>query len=335
MLCTMLGQSFFQLIVLLLVLFQGAGPEAPYDLSEEERHHFVFEDGGFFSIPTGNGRAHDADPTQHFTIIFNCFVFMQLFNWINCRKVHFELNAFEGLQNNLMFIAIWMSCLCVQIILVTVPGLNWAFDAASLGGIQWLFCIGCGAVSLLAQFPIILCGRSIKPHFCREPKRSEEEDAAVQAILDDEQRENKRAVEAVAKPRAKKMSFKVAGLSVMAAKLFALTLEISDDRRREEWKSDGRSEKSSDVGTSECSSKGTPAQTPIGKPQLRRSDSQGSRLSGSSKMSKGSVNSRRSRNSQDLKLLREYSRTEKGTIRRNISDHTIRKILDVRLPTAV
>ena len=36
-------------------------------------------------------------PSEHFTMIFNAFVLMTLFNEINCRKIHGEKNVFRGI----------------------------------------------------------------------------------------------------------------------------------------------------------------------------------------------------------------------------------------------
>ena len=67
MMFTILGQTIYQTIVLLVILF--AGP-------------------AIFGIDSSAG--HDEWTTSnglHFTIFFNTFVFMQLFNEINCRKL--------------------------------------------------------------------------------------------------------------------------------------------------------------------------------------------------------------------------------------------------------
>jgi Ca2+ transporting ATPase len=34
--------------------------------------------------------------SRHITIVFNTFVFLQIFNMLNARKIHDELNTFEG-----------------------------------------------------------------------------------------------------------------------------------------------------------------------------------------------------------------------------------------------
>jgi Ca2+ transporting ATPase len=43
---------------------------------------------------------------EHYTIIFHVFVFMQVFNEINSRKLGQTLNVFSGFFNNLLFLII-------------------------------------------------------------------------------------------------------------------------------------------------------------------------------------------------------------------------------------
>ncbi len=55
------------------------------------------------------------EPSLHFTIIFNAFVLMTLFNELNGRKIHDERNVFSGIQNNYYFIFIWLFCFIGQV----------------------------------------------------------------------------------------------------------------------------------------------------------------------------------------------------------------------------
>ena len=48
-----------------------------------------------FHVPSGINQALFTPPSQHFTIIFNTFVMMTLFNEFNARKVHGERNVFK------------------------------------------------------------------------------------------------------------------------------------------------------------------------------------------------------------------------------------------------
>ena len=60
----------------------------------------------------------DEGPSRHFTVVFNVFVFMQIFNMICARKIDDEINIFEGIHHNSMFIIIICSIIVVQVILV-------------------------------------------------------------------------------------------------------------------------------------------------------------------------------------------------------------------------
>lgn len=51
---------------------------------------------------------HGQPPTQHFTVIFNSFVLMTLFNEFNARKIHGQRNVFEGVFTNPIFYTIWI-----------------------------------------------------------------------------------------------------------------------------------------------------------------------------------------------------------------------------------
>ena len=59
-------------------------------------------------------RANNNDPSEHYTFIFNVFVFMQLFNEINCRKLFGEINVFEGFFANPLFLVIWVGTVVCQ-----------------------------------------------------------------------------------------------------------------------------------------------------------------------------------------------------------------------------
>ena len=124
-----IGQSIFQMSVLLFLLFRGAGSLC--DCMDDDRDEAKCTDincphcrvphcpncGGFFNIPTGIHRSTKEPPTQHFTIIFNAFVMMQLFNWINCRKLNHEAWVLEGMFKTPIFCAIWAICFIIQILL--------------------------------------------------------------------------------------------------------------------------------------------------------------------------------------------------------------------------
>lgn len=66
-------------------------------------------------IESGREQDLNAGPTQHFTIIFNTFVMMTLFNEINARKIHGQRNVVEGLFTNPIFYTIWIFTMISQV----------------------------------------------------------------------------------------------------------------------------------------------------------------------------------------------------------------------------
>lgn len=56
-----------------------------------------------------------APPSIHFTMIFNTFVFMTLFNEVNARKIHNQHNIFSGICTNPIFIGIWIGTILAQV----------------------------------------------------------------------------------------------------------------------------------------------------------------------------------------------------------------------------
>lgn len=66
-------------------------------------------------IESGRGAEFRAAPTQHFTVIFNSFVMMTLFNEFNARKIHGQRNIFEGIFTNHIFYTIWIGTCTAQV----------------------------------------------------------------------------------------------------------------------------------------------------------------------------------------------------------------------------
>jgi P-type Ca2+ transporter type 2B len=67
MLANMVGQAMFQITVIMVLLFKG--PD-------------------YFDFPHGHSLKNEN--SEHYTFIFNSFVWMQLFNEINCRMLKGE-----------------------------------------------------------------------------------------------------------------------------------------------------------------------------------------------------------------------------------------------------
>ncbi|GAX19347.1 hypothetical protein FisN_4Lu447 [Fistulifera solaris] len=111
MLANMLGQAAYQVIVVMVLLFKG-----PDIFDGMEAGHILYED--------------DIN-SVHYTLIFNSFVWMQLFNEINCRNLKGEFNVFSGLFNNPLFYGIWITTAVLQALIVEFGSI--AFKVADDG----------------------------------------------------------------------------------------------------------------------------------------------------------------------------------------------------------
>jgi len=134
MIRNILGQSIYQLAVLFTILY-----------AVKDGHHLIFP-----GVESGQEAAESGKASVHYTLLFNSFVLCQVFNELNARKVNKELNIFGGLFTNWIFIAVLLFTGGAQALIVEVGGA--ATKTLPLTGMQWLYCIAIGAVSLPVGF---------------------------------------------------------------------------------------------------------------------------------------------------------------------------------------
>lgn len=81
-------------------------------------------------------------------MIFNAFVFMQIFNEINARKLgDREFNVFQGFFNNLLFLWIVLATIAIQYCMVQYGGAS--VRTTPLTTEQHLICLAIGMFSLI------------------------------------------------------------------------------------------------------------------------------------------------------------------------------------------
>nr|XP_012419202.1 PREDICTED: plasma membrane calcium-transporting ATPase 4 isoform X2 [Odobenus rosmarus divergens] len=126
MMKNILGHAVYQLTVIFFLVFAGEK---------------------FFDIDSGRKAPLHSPPSQHYTIIFNTFVLMQLFNEINSRKIHGERNVFAGIFRNLIFCAVVLGTFISQILIVEFGGKPFSCTKLTLS--QWFWCLFIGIGELL------------------------------------------------------------------------------------------------------------------------------------------------------------------------------------------
>nr|DBA33923.1 TPA: hypothetical protein GDO54_001542 [Pyxicephalus adspersus] len=126
MMKNILGHAIYQLTIIFTLLFAGET---------------------FFDIDSGRNAPLHSPPSEHYTIVFNTFVMMQLFNEINARKIHGERNVFENIFRNPIFCAVVVGTFAAQIIIVEFGGKPFSCSGLTLS--QWFWCIFIGLGELL------------------------------------------------------------------------------------------------------------------------------------------------------------------------------------------
>ncbi|KAF5844009.1 hypothetical protein GGP41_000401 [Bipolaris sorokiniana] len=118
-----MGQNVYKITVILALYFAG-GDILGYDLSDPDMQ------------------------LELNTLIFNCFVWMQIFNIFNNRRLDNKLNVLEGIFRNWIFIGIVVMIISLQTLIIFVGGRAFQIKPGGIDGTQW-------AISVVAGFVCI------------------------------------------------------------------------------------------------------------------------------------------------------------------------------------
>ncbi|MCJ1479589.1 hypothetical protein MMC13_008275 [Lambiella insularis] len=140
------GQSFYQLLVTIILYFAGTS---------------------ILTYLDGEGELQ--------TLIFNTFVWMQIFNQYNCRRIDNKFNIFEGVLRNYFFLGIQVIIVGGQLLIIFVGGA--AFSISPLDARDWAVSIVLGLLSIPIAIAIRLIPddgiRKLIPNFLRRKKTPE------------------------------------------------------------------------------------------------------------------------------------------------------------------
>lgn len=148
-----IGQAIYQLLVTFVLYFVGYDVLG-YDTKCMPQNR-LSECLGFTDpspelarcLDQAAARCTDTMHTELNTMVFNTFVWMQIFNEFNNRRLDNKLNIFEGILRNYFFIGINCIMVAGQIMIVFVGGK--AFQIKRIDGTQWAVCILCALPCLL------------------------------------------------------------------------------------------------------------------------------------------------------------------------------------------
>ncbi|CRG85033.1 Ca2+-transporting ATPase [Talaromyces islandicus] len=134
-----IGQAIYQLVITFILNFAGMS---------------IFSGTRVFVRP-----GHEQKQLK--TVIFNTFVWMQIFNQYNCRRLDNHFNIFEGMFRNYWFLLIQLIIVGGQVLIIFVGGQ--AFSIERLNGPQWAVSLVLGVISI----PVAVIIRLIPDEFIR------------------------------------------------------------------------------------------------------------------------------------------------------------------------
>ncbi|KAF9114743.1 hypothetical protein BGX27_009967 [Mortierella sp. AM989] len=133
-----LGQSILQLVVTFVLKYKGMDILGYYDLPSDLAAR---PDADLIRTPYITFKEQELN-----TMVFNTFVFLQIFNEINSRRLDNRLNVFSGILKNTYFMVIFVIMVVFQIIIVEFGDV--AFKTEKLDAVQWIICVILGLLSL-------------------------------------------------------------------------------------------------------------------------------------------------------------------------------------------
>ncbi|KAH8697337.1 putative P-type calcium ATPase [Talaromyces proteolyticus] len=158
-----IGQAIYQLVITLILNFAG---------------RVIFSGTSVFENPA-------TEEAELKTVVFNTFVWMQIFNQYNCRRLDNYFNIFEGMFRNYWFLGIQLIIIGGQILIIFVGGQ--AFSIQRLNGAQWAVSLVLGVISIPVAVIIRLIPdefiRRLIPTFWRRKKRG-----GPRVLVSDEER---------------------------------------------------------------------------------------------------------------------------------------------------
>lgn len=103
------GQSIYQIIVMIVLIY--AGP-IMFDIN------YNYIETGFYDSTTSS-----ENKTLHYTLMFNTFMMMTIFNEVNCRRLSVrDLNIFSEFFNNKSFLLVLLTQIGLQLVMVEYGG---------------------------------------------------------------------------------------------------------------------------------------------------------------------------------------------------------------------
>jgi len=150
------GHSIVQLVIILLIVFVGDS-FLPWGRDDGQANaDGTVISGRYFFVKTGEedyiALEPELGPSAHFTYVFNIFVWLQIFNFINARKINDEVNVFEGLGRSQLFVVLIIVIMVLQYLFITFGDRAIGCVSHGLDQDGWVITIIISSISIPTSF---------------------------------------------------------------------------------------------------------------------------------------------------------------------------------------
>ena len=157
------GQAIVQILLIFIYMYYGeyVFPEYQnndYTCTNPRARDYVCS-GRYYKVGGGEdykSKIDDLGPSRHFTYVFNIFIWFQLFNEINSRRIKDEVCVFQGLKRSPLFIYIWFVTGGFQVLIIEVGYLAFNVHRYGLTVEQWFICLAWGIIPFFWRFVLLL-----------------------------------------------------------------------------------------------------------------------------------------------------------------------------------
>ncbi|KAJ3319963.1 hypothetical protein HDV06_005781 [Boothiomyces sp. JEL0866] len=162
----MIGQAIYQVFICLFLYFMGPS---------------------WFAVGTiDNETPEQGYPTS--TVVFNAFIFCNIFNEINSRSISKDVNVFKGILKNKIFLFIITISVICQIIIVEFAGIFFKLEQDGLSAANWGISVLAGFGSLPVGFLIRMLPDVEEPEIdvveIKDPSQSVDSTATLPNIIE-------------------------------------------------------------------------------------------------------------------------------------------------------
>lgn len=101
----------------------------------------------------------ELDQERTNSMVFNTFIWMQLFNEINARRINDEYDVFRGIFRTWIFGSVWIITVALQVVIMVVEPVGNIFKVEPQSGLEWGVAIAIGLGGLVVSFLVKFVSR--------------------------------------------------------------------------------------------------------------------------------------------------------------------------------